>query len=119
MSKRKPKKSRKKSKPSRKRREAQAKKISVRELQSQQRSRIQQSVSEQRNRLSTWYLSKSTPVKIALGLIVIPLIIALFLLQGVILPFLVTAWGLSKIVLIWLKGPAFIVYISYDSYRLV
>ena len=123
MSKPRPKKSQKKSNRRRKLREAQTPKTrSPKVAKNSRRSeRIQQQVNEQRNRLSTWYLSRSLPVKIALGLIVIPILIALFLLQGVILPFLAAAFGIffafSKVAIIWLKGPAFIVYISYKIFK--
>lgn len=122
MSKRKPKKSRKKSKPSRKRREAKVQQKSVREVQTEKRSqRLRLKVGEQRSRLTQWYLSKSMVARVTLGLVIIPLLIALFLLQGIILPFVAAAFAIfitiSKVALVWLKGGAFIVYISYKVFK--
>ena len=82
---------------------------------------LREQVKQESNRLKTWYWSQSNINKIALGLIIIPILIALFLLQGIILPFLATVMAFvftfSKLAFIWLKGGAFIVYISYKIFK--
>ena len=86
-----------------------------------QKGKLQAKVKSESKRLSAWYMDQSLILKIGLGLIIIPILIALFLLQGVILPFLATAFTLmlaiSKLAFIWIKGGAFIVYISYKVFK--
>lgn len=86
-----------------------------------QKGQLRDKVKNESKRLSAWYMDQSLLLKIGLGLIIIPILIALFLLQGVILPFLATAFGLmitlSKLAFIWVKGGAFIIYISYKVFK--
>ena len=90
-------------------------------VRKRKKSKLGERVKVGQSRLQAWYLNQSLVLKVALGLIIIPILIALFLLQGVILPFLATAMGIafaiSKVAFIWLKGGAFIVYISYKVFK--
>lgn len=84
-------------------------------------TRVNAELKSRRSRLTAWYLGLSTAKKVILGLIVIPLIIALILLQGVIFPFLAGVFGIvlaiSKSAIVFVKGGAFIVYISYKVFK--
>ena len=83
--------------------------------------RVSEQLTTRRARLVAWYSALPLFKKVLLGLIVIPVIIALILLQGVILPFIAGSMGIiiaiSKSAFIFVKGGAFIVYISYKVFK--
>ena len=83
----------------------------------QLRTEVNERVSSRRSRLTTWYLEQSRAKQVALGLVIIPIIIALILLQGVIWPLLGLVVAASKFAFVWVKGGAFVVYISYKVFK--
>lgn len=120
MSKRNPKKKSRRRQKARVRQQRDVKAIKRDELR---KKKLGQRIGDQRSKLTSWYKQQSLTVQILLGLIIIPIIITLILLQGIILPALAVAGGalltFSKIALIWAKGGAFIVYISYKVFKLL
>ena len=86
-----------------------------------QKGKLRSKVKTESKRLTAWYMDQSLLLKVGFGLVIIPILITLFLLQGVILPFLATCFGLmitlSKLAFIWVKGGAFIIYISYKVFK--
>ena len=115
--------SKRKHKKSRRRQKARAReRQQVRqEIRRERQAKLRNKLGEQRSRLTSWYLSKSLTVRVLLGLIVIPVIIGLVLLQGVILPALAFVAGatftFAKLTFVFLKGGAFIVYITYKVFK--
>jgi hypothetical protein len=81
------------------------------------RNQVNDKMSNRRSRITTWYLQQSTAKKVALGLVIIPILIAIFLLQGLIWPLLGLVIAASKFAFVWVKGGAFIVYISYKVFK--
>ena len=84
---------------------------------------VQGQLKDKRSSLYTWYMSRSNVERALLGLIIIPILAVLVLLQGVILPALVvvggTLFAASKIIFILFKGGAFVVYISYKVFKTI